>query len=101
MAKGYTYGFKWEWYYNVKNPSEKEWILVYNDDGIDDTMGEVYKSGSSYVARLTAHTPVRFTTLTDAKRYVEGEFGVEITKKRTVKKTATKSATKKRTVKRK
>lgn len=98
---GYTYGFKWERYYNIKNPSEKEWMFLYNDDGIDDTMGMIYKSGSSYIANLTAHTPVTFTTLTDAKRYIEGEFGVSITKKRTVKKIATKSATKKRTVRRK
>lgn len=98
----YTYGFKWEIWYNASNPSDWSWELVYNDDGIDDPMGEVVKSGSYYVAEPNTPRPSkRFKTLTDAKRYIEGEFGIEITKKRTVKKTATKSATKKRTVKRK
>ena len=95
MAKGYTNGFKWEVWYNASNPSEWNWELVYNDDGIDDPMGEVVRSGSYYVANLNISSPSKkFKTLTDAKRYVEGEFGVSITKKKSKKTVKKKKAVK-------
>lgn len=98
---GYIYGFKWERYYNVKNPSETALWLVYHDDeaDIDDPMADVVKEGKMYVARKYPYTE-RFTTLTDAKRWAESKvigMGDYLTKPRSVKKTATK----KRTVKRK
>lgn len=97
MAKGYTNGFKWEIWYNASNPSEWNWELVYNDDGIDDPMGEVVRSGSYYVANLNISRPSKkFKTLTDAKRYVEGEFGVSITKKKSKKTAKKKKAVKKK-----
>lgn len=90
MAKGYTYGFKWEIWTNVSNPSERSWVLVYNDDGIDDPMGEVVKSDARYVATVYPKQSKIFTTLSDAKMYVEDGFGIRITKKKTAKKKITK-----------
>lgn len=82
---GYTYGFKWVTYYNVKNPSERSWGFVYNDDGFDDIMGDIAKEGKSFIAFVSPNPPKRFATLTDAKRWVESKFNISITKKRTVK----------------